>query len=118
MDDLIIFLRKRIAEDRAEATAYDNNADLHWLSGPFDPEYVLADLDAKQHLVELCSTETSDTGGLPLALRILSTMAAAHDDHPDYNENWRPRETSDQATHALDDLFRRLGPPTDENKEN
>lgn len=40
-----------------------------------DPARVLADVERTRRIIGLCETETPETGGLPLALRILRILA-------------------------------------------
>jgi hypothetical protein len=44
-----------------------------------DPARELRDIAAKRKIVELCATETDETGGRPLAIRILRLLADAGD---------------------------------------
>lgn len=42
-----------------------------------DPAWALRDVAAKRAILALCETETGETGGRPLALRIMSLLAEA-----------------------------------------
>lgn len=48
-----------------------------------------ADLDSKLGIVDLCESETRETGGLPLALRTLLLLVEPFSRHADYQEAWR-----------------------------
>jgi hypothetical protein len=64
-----------------------------------DPARVLADVAAKRKLLDAYAKATAnqlrhEDAGLHLAWTILGlavrTLAEAHDQHPDYQEEWRP----------------------------
>lgn len=53
-----------------------------------DPAAVLADVEAKRAVLELCVTETPDTGGRPLALRTVRLLARAYRHRPGWKTEW------------------------------
>lgn len=105
--ELVNFLRARLDADErvARAASAESWADEY---GEFrsrggdnfahvlrhDPARVLAEVEAKRRIVDLCDTETPETGGLPLAIRTLRLLALPYADHPDYDEAWRPQSTN------------------------
>jgi uncharacterized protein DUF6221 len=51
------------------------------------PARVLRDVAARRQIIALCETETDETGGRPLALRILRILDGVYGDDPDLKEN-------------------------------
>jgi hypothetical protein len=115
--DLASFLEARLAEDEAYArTAFasHNDAGPDWheqWSGAVsigdaadlietgdsgvsrfivrnDPSRVLREAAAKRAILSLCETETPETGGWPLALRIMRHFASVYQDHPEFDKAW------------------------------
>lgn len=119
-DELVTFLRSRFTSAReAEASkvSIPGNLGVNWehhyqageeyvlINGhdrvdaqefwqthgrPAADPVVLADLDSKLAILGLCETETPETGGKPLAQRVMRLLAAPYATHPDCKENWRP----------------------------
>lgn len=113
MDDLIAFLRARVADSRERIldlrrmTAEDRGLDEPWTPEGHDP--VMVDLDAKRRIIDVhehressprwdpgaiycvvCDAEEEPMGlknGWCITLRLLALPFA---DHPDYNPSWRP----------------------------
>lgn len=55
-----------------------------------NPARTLARVAASRRVLELCATETAETGGRPLALRVIRAEIAAWSDHPQYRAEWAP----------------------------
>ena len=115
MDDLVAFLRARVAEDEARARSAAESYGDRWTADAsggvrgsieyvsvigepgspddyvarHDPARVLREVDAKRRIVDRYAwlREHGDTGD---AAWILPLLAAAYADHPDYREEWRP----------------------------
>ncbi|WP_030670760.1 DUF6221 family protein [Streptomyces rimosus] len=120
MDDLVQFLRDRLDEDEAvaRACAGDGGWDASNIAiyGPdlapevrehmarHDPARVLAEVEAKRQIIELCEPPLVDvTGYGPVESRdyipgegeawglpVLKRLALPYANHPDYREEWRP----------------------------
>jgi hypothetical protein len=126
-DDLVDFLNARLDEDAAWASNPEGvkdsavrstatyagipvqmasaalSAGIRMANGPADPRHVLADVEAKRKIVELCApplvevTGPRDTErvfvpgeGEPWALDVLKLLALPYADHEDYRQEWRP----------------------------
>lgn len=109
-NDLIDFLRDRLAEDkdhaRVLATAaklLDRQPDFYGAGGPaaqdywqhFTPARMLADVEAKRGIVNLMAEATrpgwdprSDAAAVRLAGIVLGRLAEPYADHPDYRPEW------------------------------
>jgi hypothetical protein len=77
--ELAGFLAARYAEDWGSARDRE-------LAAGLDESRATRDIDAKREILLLCETETAETGGRPLALRIQRHLASVYSDHPDYGE--------------------------------
>ena len=77
--DIVAFLRSCLDEREEQ---YSNAPEVYG--------WELADVKAKRQIIELCATETDETGGRPLAIRTLRLLALPYAEHPDYQERWRP----------------------------
>ena len=93
------FLRTQLDADEAAAKALcaaDLTSQIMTLARAtddytdrFGPARVLRDVEAKRKIIALCETETDETGGRPLAVRILNLLAGVYSDDPDLKENER-----------------------------
>lgn len=100
--DLVEFLWARLDDDESLARTVGRVTWPHGTMRPdeedflnrFHDERVLAEVEAKRQIIDLCATETPETGGLPLALRTLRLLAMPYAEHPDYDEAWRPQSTN------------------------
>lgn len=82
--ELVDFLRARLDEDEERLDAIDH---VQAPAGHMARER--REVEAKRRIVDLCDTETPETGGLPLAIRTLRLLALPYADHPDYSKAWR-----------------------------
>jgi len=104
MSDLVAFLTARLDEDEAVAKAAagflnqpehiaDDLGRFTWrgqqVARPslehiarHDPARVLRRVDATRKILALCETETDETGGRPLAQRIVRLLTAEWSNHP------------------------------------
>lgn len=101
MTDLVAWLTQILDED-AEEAGYDKyRDDAWWMHGPFDADFVLADIAAKRAIIDEYVARDNDVDlmlgpdterqrqwtGLRLAVRILAT---AYADRPGYRDEWNP----------------------------
>ena len=75
MDDLVKLLAERYAEEWSAAR------DLELIAG-LDTSRATRDVDAKREILGLCVTETEETGGRPLAVRVVRLLASVYDEEP------------------------------------
>jgi hypothetical protein len=106
MDDLVTFLRERLAEDERIATAARSGYFRPEVLGTFsavgdmrhvlrhNPARVLADVDAKRRIIGLCDggAQYPDyEGGYQFAWEdTLRLLALPYASHPDYRAEWTP----------------------------
>ena len=87
------FLRTQLDEDEVTAKAL-GGADLTSqvmtvtravddYTDRFGPARVLREIETVRAIIALCETETDETGGRPLALRVLRHLADIYSDDPD-----------------------------------
>ncbi|MEU5908895.1 MULTISPECIES: DUF6221 family protein [Actinomycetes] len=125
-DDLVQFLKARLDADAAWAGDPEGvkdkavrstatyagipiqmasaalSAGIRMANGPADPHHVLADIEAKRKIIELCQAPLVEvTGpedrqrsflpgeGEPWGLDVLKLLATPYADHPDYRKEWR-----------------------------
>jgi hypothetical protein len=99
VDDLVQFLRQRLADDLEEIEGYDgswNDVDGCW-GVHIDPARVLAEVEAKRRVMGRHHNFQGWCAGCgnDLTHRIsdcpeLRDLAAPYADHPEYREEWRP----------------------------
>lgn len=68
-------LAERYAEEWSAAR------DLELIAG-LDTSRATRDVDAKREILGLCVTETEETGGRPLAVRVVRLLASVYDEEP------------------------------------
>jgi len=101
--DLGPFLRARLDEEE-QAFAQSRNAELglaehlaHWARGR-----LIRDLEVKRKILDHCVGVVYDGAAVQgddiaasagLALEVLCVMAVPYQDHPDYQDAWRPDDT-------------------------
>jgi uncharacterized protein DUF6221 len=84
MSDLVEFLLVRIAEDEQAARDLGDDGTVgtwsHW---------VLAECDAKRHVVRLYQAAQAKGASLMMLTEVLCTLALPYADHADYRDQWR-----------------------------
>jgi hypothetical protein len=109
MDDLVTFLRVRLAEDEAAARAWlpfgNPDAAARDHVARHDPARVLREVDAKRRIIEAAEDASGIDAQLDGQLRvgrrdeaiepyvgdvILRALALPYADRPDYRDEWRP----------------------------
>lgn len=97
MDELIAFLRARLAEDEKAAHAWlpfgnPDAADREHIAR-HDPARVLADVAAKRAIVRACAHNLEfEEYGYTLAERTLRALAQPYSEHEDYKPHWSQTE--------------------------
>lgn len=98
MEELIEFLRARIAEELQIAV----NAHGHWVDGVvtteagylhlrhWDTNRVFVKIEAERRLLNELENTLDDSELAFFALRLLRLLGLAFADHPDYKAEWRP----------------------------
>ena len=78
------FLLARIADDERWAT---------WGAGRWDQRRVLVECEAKRRIVNACARTAGLTEPRPgyLADFVLAQLALPYADHPDYQQEWKPK---------------------------
>lgn len=109
MDDLVVFLRARLAEEKAEAEKQPDDEDYglkpwavrweetgEWNGYPYvrvAKARVLAEVEAKLGIVEDCENIIGGWNGESVkdfAMDMLRLLAAPYREHPDYKPEWAP----------------------------
>jgi hypothetical protein len=99
-DQMIAFANARLDEDEAAANRAIKASGLrepwqadHWNEmhpadaahfNGWSPTRVLRAVAVKRVILALCASETDETGGRALALRVVHQVITEWDDHPDY----------------------------------
>ena len=114
--DLVTFLRARLDEDEAAATAAEREMgtwggqrpsyaklgfDVGDLAQTFNPARVLREVAAKRAIVRSeCSPYPEGHASLSVTLR---QLAAVYRDHPDYRPEWAPLTTASLPNRQTED---------------
>jgi hypothetical protein len=98
-DDLVMFLRARLAEDEAEARE-TSDADAEFWSDVkgdgayfdrFAPARVLREVEAKRAILDDCERDLADDACDESARWRVRVLAAVYRDHPGYDPAWAVR---------------------------
>lgn len=98
VDDLIAFLRARLAEDEQlvlalDETAYNGVESTAGADARAHLERAAAEVEAKRKLIELYlmtyETSTLDSDAWTVMKDAMRTLALPHAEHPDYRPEWR-----------------------------
>ena len=111
MDDLIAFMRARLNEDQAEIEKHPDDAfEIDGFNAGAETGYpgmpiltigkkrALREVEAKKRIIRahdahcggFCEASYPHAGIDAAHYWSIKVLASAYDDHPDYNERWRP----------------------------
>lgn len=119
MDDLVVFLRERLAEDEQvarKATARQTGGETWTYDGTgvqagsgltvaqrqvpvlaehiarHDPARVLAEIETKRRMIDECerTVDYDSRGMMSMAEDFLRLLALPYAEHPEHREEWRP----------------------------